>query len=190
LPAPNAGKRYYGRDQQDPAGVQLYVGNVGDPEEGGPDGEENGDPLEPGSYVMTGEDGDAHRHVYRQDDQPQNVGSKPIEHMGNALSELNRVNDRFWRDVYSGNGASKVPVNVAAAASAVQAVMKDRGITGDSSMIGQKALAGMNALNRRHYDGHVGAHDAQVPKATMPSPAAINAANRRRWGSGNGGVGR
>src|SRR6516162_10392539 len=95
LPPTGDGKRYYGRDQQDPAGVQLYLGGV----EEGPDDELVGEPLAEGSYYsVSSEDGNIHIHRGGDEDEmpPMNTGSKPIEHMGNALAQLNKANDRFW----------------------------------------------------------------------------------------------
>jgi hypothetical protein len=179
LPAPNEGKKYFGRDVTDPEeGVQLFTGV----DEDDPDAEEVGSLMPPGSYTMRGE-GDAHRHIFRQgQDEPQNIGSKPIESMPSALAELNRTQDVFWKRQYQ-DGGLRVPSNVAAAAEAVRAVMKDRGITGDSAMIGQRSLAGLNALHRKHYteQGHGGAQDTSLPKGGSLTAAQINQMNRARW---------
>jgi hypothetical protein len=172
LPPTGDGKRYYGRDQQDPAGVQLYLGGAQE----GPDDELVGEPLAEGSYYsVSSEDGNIHIHCGGDEDEalPMNTGSKPIEHMGNALAQLNNANDRFWK--YADGGGARVPDNIAAAASAVRAVMMDGGVTRDSSMIGQKGLAGLNQMHRRHYSEHGHTHGTQMPKGVPMTSAAETA---------------
>jgi hypothetical protein len=113
-----------------------------------------------------------------------NEGSPPIENMPRVLAQLNRANEQFW----CGGGRQHVSEEFArGVGAAIAAVMRDGGVTGDSSMVGQRGLKAMNEQHRQHYSNaeRARATDAPMPKG-MPSPAAINQLNRAMWRSRGG----